>query len=152
MTAGTTDTTPVFSPEGDRVAFERDDQIVDQGADRRGAERVLGAGRLPALGRRADRRRPALRSTSLRYRGGKIAVRVALHRRRGLPRDAADQEGHDDDRLALVPRRGGKSGTVTVKPSRRGARSLGSRRSQTVSVQLKPSTGATVTKSLKLRR
>ena len=28
VTAGTTDTTPVFSPEGDRVAFERDSQIV----------------------------------------------------------------------------------------------------------------------------
>jgi hypothetical protein len=49
VTAGTADTTPVFSPEGDRVAFERDGQIVVASLDG-GAERVLGAGVYPDWG------------------------------------------------------------------------------------------------------
>ena len=113
---------------------------------------MLGAGIYPHWGGARTVVGAALRSTSLRYRGGKIAVRVGCtggEACRGTLRikKGSTTIGSRSYRVAA-----GKSGTVTVKPSRRGARSLGSRRSQTVSVQLKPSTGATVTKSLKLRR
>jgi hypothetical protein len=95
---------------------------------------------------------PSLRSTALRYRKGKIAVKLACTGTatcRGTLRIAKGKKtiGSKAYRVA-----GGRSGTVTVKPSRRGARALGSRRSQTVSVQLKPSTGAATKKALKLRR
>jgi WD40-like Beta Propeller Repeat len=46
LTAGTTDTTPIFSPDGDRVAFERDGQIVVKDLAG-GAERVIGPGVYP---------------------------------------------------------------------------------------------------------
>ena len=151
VTAGTTDTTPMFSPEGDRVVFERDDQLVVKELTG-GAERVLGPGTYPHWGGARTVVGAALRSSSLRYRGGKIAVRVGCtggEACRGTLRikKGSTTIGSRSYRIAA-----GKSETVTVKPSRRGARSLGSRRSQTVSVQLKPSTGATVTKALKLRR
>jgi hypothetical protein len=150
VTAGATDTTPVFSPEGDRVAFERDNQIVIK--DLAGGERVLAPGVYPHWGGPRTVIGPALRSTSLRYRKGRIAVAVACRGTatcRGTLRISKGKTtvGSKAYRVA-----GGKSATVSVKPSRRGARALGSRRSQTVSVQLKPSTGAATTKSLKLRR
>ena len=94
----------------------------------------------------------ALRSSSLRYRGGKIAVRVACTGGEACRGTLRIKKGSTTIGSRAYRVAAGKSATVTVKPSRRGARSLGSRRSQTVSVQLKPSTGETVTKSLKLRR
>jgi hypothetical protein len=84
VTAGTTDTTPVFSVEADRVAFERDGQIVVKDLAG-GAERV------------------------------------------------------------------GATGTVSVRPSRRGRRAL-PRGAGTVTVELKPSTGDAVSHSLRLSR
>jgi hypothetical protein len=149
VTEGTTDTTPAFSAEGDRVVFERDDQIVVKDLAG-GAEHVLGPGTYPHWG--GARTAALVRSSTLRYRAGKIAVRVACtgtQACRGTLRikKAATTIGTRAYRVAA-----GKTGTVTVKPSRRGRRALGSRRTQTVSVQLKPSTGAPVTRSLKLRR
>jgi hypothetical protein len=46
----------------------------------------------------------------------------------------------------------GATGTVSVKPSRRGRRALATRRRQTVTVELKPSTGEAVSRKLLLRR
>lgn len=151
VTSGTTDTTPVFSPEGDRVAFERDDQIVVKDLAS-GAERVLGPGVYPHWGGARTVVGAALRSSSLRYRGGKIAVRVGCTGGEACRGTLRIKKGSKTigSRAYRVP--AGKTGTVTVKPSRRGRRTLGTRRSQTVSVQLKPSTGEAVTKSLKLRR
>jgi hypothetical protein len=49
VTEGASDTTPVFSSEGDRVAFERDGQIVVKELES-GAERVIGPGVYPFWG------------------------------------------------------------------------------------------------------
>ncbi|MBE2315807.1 hypothetical protein DVA67_007455 [Solirubrobacter sp. CPCC 204708] len=152
VTAGTTDTTPVFSPEGDRVAFDRDGQIVIKDLTGAGTERVLAAGSYPHWGGARTVVGPALRSSSLRYRGGKIAVRVACTGTATCRGTLRIKRGKTTVGSRAYRVAGGRSGTVTVKPSRRGGRALGSRRSQTVSVQLKPSTGEAVTKSLKLRR
>ena len=152
VTAGTTDTTPVFSPEGDRVAFERDGQIVIKDLTGAGAERVLAPGVYPHWGGARTVVGPTLRSTTLRYRKGKIAVQVACTGTAACTGTVRIKKGKTTIGSRSYRVAGGKSGTVTIKPSRRGARSLGSRRAQTVSVELKPSTGDAVKKSLKLRR
>ena len=152
VTAGTTDTTPVFSPEGDRVAFERDNQIVIKELTGAGAERVLAPGVYPHWGGARTVVGPTLRSTTLRYRKGKIAVKVACTGTATCTGTVRIKKGKTTIGSRSYRVAGGKSGTVTIKPSRRGARSLGSRRSQTVSVELKPSTGEVVTRALKLRR
>jgi hypothetical protein len=152
VTAGTTDTTPVFSPEGDRVAFDRDGQIIVKDLTGAGAERSLGAGVYPHWGGARTVVGPELRSSALRYRGGKIAVRIACTGTAACRGTLRIRKGKTTIGSRAYRVSGGKTGTVTVKPSRRGARALGSRKSQTVSVQLKPSTGDAVTKSLKLRR
>jgi hypothetical protein len=142
----------VFSPEGDRVAFEREGQIVVKDLASGGAERVLGPGTYPHWGGARTPVGPALRSSALRYRGGKIAVRVACtggSACRGTLRIKKAATTIGSRAYRVVP---GKTATVTVKPSRRGKRELGSRRSQTVLVELKPSTGESSRKSLKLLR
>jgi len=150
VTAGATDTTPVFSPEGDRVAFDRDGQIVIK--DLAGGERVLAPGVYPQWGGARTVVGPTLRSTTLRYRKGKIAVGVACTGTAACRGTVRIKKGKTTVGSRAYRVAGGTSGTVTVKPSRRGARTLGSRRTQTVSVELKPSTGNAVTKALKLRR
>jgi hypothetical protein len=152
VTAGTTDTTPVYSPEGDRIAFDRDGQIVIKDLTGAGAERVLGAGVYPHWGGARTAVGPALRSTTLRNKRGKIAVRVACTGTVACRGTVRIKKGKTTVGSRSYSVAGGKTGTVTVKASRRGARALGSRRSQTVSVELKPSTGTAVKKSLKLRR
>lgn len=152
VTAGTTDTTPVYSPEGDRIAFERDGQIVIKELTGAGTERALGAGVYPHWGGTRTAVGPSLGSTSLRYKSGKIAVRVACTGTAACRGTLRITKGKTTIGTRAYRVAGGKSSTVTVKPSRRGARALGSRRSQTVSVQIKPSTGDPLTKALKLRR
>lgn len=150
VSAGATDTTPVFSPEGDRVVFDRDGQLIVK--DLAGGERSLGAGVYPHWGGARTVVGPALRSTTLRYRKGKIAVKVACTGTATCRGTLRIRKGKTTVGSKAYRVAGGKSGTVTVKPSRRGARTLGSRRSQTVTVELKPSTGAATSKALKLRR
>ena len=76
VTTGTDDTTPAFSPEGDRVAFERGGQIVVTDLAG-GAERVIGPGAYPFWGgTRSARVRVAktLRADALRR--GRTVARV----------------------------------------------------------------------------
>jgi len=151
VTPGPGDTTPVFSPEGDRIAFERDGQIVVKELDG-GAEKPLGAGVYPHWGGERTTVGAAVRSRSLRYRRGRIAVRVACtgtETCRGRLRISKGSRTLGSRNYRV---RAGRSATVAVKPSRRGRRTIQARRSHTVRVQLKPSTGDTVTRSLRLRR
>ena len=90
-------------------------------------------------------------SSTLRYRGGKIGVRVVCAGAQACRGTLRIKKGSTTIGCARIASRR-RPGTVTIKPSRRGARALGSRRTQTVSVQLKPSTGEVVTRALKLRR
>jgi hypothetical protein len=76
VTTGTGDTTPVFSPEGDRVAFERDGQIVVKDLAS-GAERVMGRGAYPFWG--GQRTAPVRVARTLRagaLRRGRATARV----------------------------------------------------------------------------
>jgi hypothetical protein len=76
VTAGTSDTTPVFSNEGDRVAFERDGQIVVRELGS-GAERMIGPGAYPFWGgARTLPLRVAKRLSARSLRKGRATVRV----------------------------------------------------------------------------
>jgi hypothetical protein len=76
VTAGATDTTPAFSPEGDRVAFDRDGQIVVKDLAG-GGERMIGPGNYPFWG--GSRTLPVRVAGTLRarkLRKGRVAARV----------------------------------------------------------------------------
>lgn len=76
VTTGATDTTPTFSMEGDRVAFERDGQIMIKDLAG-GPERVIGPGGSPFWG--GSRTVPVRMADSVRartMRGGRVLVRV----------------------------------------------------------------------------
>jgi hypothetical protein len=76
VSQGASDTTPVFSPEGDRVAFERDDRIVVRELAS-GAERVVAQGTYPFWGgKRTAPVRVARRVSVAALRRGRAAVRV----------------------------------------------------------------------------
>jgi hypothetical protein len=79
VTEGTADTTPMFSPEGDRIAFERDGQIVVRDLAG-GAERVIGQGVYPFWGGARTvpvRVAKTLAVSALRRRGASVRVGCA---------------------------------------------------------------------------
>lgn len=150
VTEGTDDTTPVFSPEDDRVAFDRAEQIVVKDLAT-GAERTLGPGVYPFWGG-ARTAVATIASRTLRYREGRIRVTVrcaAGEPCRGTLRIAKAKTtlGSRAYRVAA-----GRSASVSIKPSRRGHRTIARSRTHKVTVQLKPSTGAATSRKLTLRR
>ncbi|MGD9695238.1 MAG: hypothetical protein AB7V42_06205 [Thermoleophilia bacterium] len=169
-----TDAHPALSAEGDRVAFERSGEIYvasTTGADLRrvatgtmpfwGGPRTLPSGPgapgpapgpTPAPGPDAAPGRPAVASSSLRYRSGRIAVAIrctgasacagTLRLRRG-----AVTLGARAYRIA----RGGRA-TIAVRPTARGRRIISRSRTLRVVVRLTPRVGAPVAKRVTLRR
>jgi hypothetical protein len=75
VTTGSADTTPAFSPEGDRVVFERGGRIVVHDLAS-GAERVIGQGVYPFWGGASVRVAETIRARTLR-RGVAVRVRCA---------------------------------------------------------------------------
>lgn len=151
VTEGTDDTTPMFSPAGDRVAFERSGQIVVKDLQS-GAERMLAAGVYPFWGGARAAGGAAIRSRSLRYRRGRIRVKLrcaGTEPCRGVLRlkRRSTTLGTRAYRIAA-----GKGATVAVTPSRRGRRALAKARRHRVTVLLKPSNGKTTRRKLTLRR
>jgi hypothetical protein len=167
VTTGATDTTPAFSLEGDRVAFERDGQIMVKDLAG-GAERVIGPGVYPFWGGsrtvQAPAPEPAPMSDSVRARstrGGRVLVRVtcsgACRIRASLRISPATAR-----RLGLGRRR--TIATASGSRSRAGTSSLRLRvlrkavvaRSYkaTLTVSINPAEGPTtrVTKALRVRR
>ncbi|RYB90948.1 hypothetical protein EUA93_18595 [Nocardioides oleivorans] len=81
LTSNPNDVTPTLSQEGDRVAFERDDQIVIVDVAT-GAERVVGPGVYPSWGgtrsqQGGDNAAVSVRGTKASVKAGKIKVKVA---------------------------------------------------------------------------
>jgi hypothetical protein len=159
VTTGTADTTPVFSVEGDRVAFERAGQIVVKDLAS-GTERVMGPGVYPFWGGTRSlpvRVAKTLRAGALR-RGRAIArvtcagacrVKASLH----VARRTARRLGSG---RTVAKASGSRAGAGTVKlrlKASRGAASrlarLGSYRA-TLRVTVKP--GGTAAIPLRVRR
>ena len=81
LTSNPNDVTPTLSQEGDRVAFERDDQIVIVDVAT-GAERVVGPGVYPSWGGTRSQQggedaTASVRGKSLKVVVGKIKVKIA---------------------------------------------------------------------------
>ena len=81
LTSNPNDVTPTLSQEGDRVAFERDDQIVIVDVAT-GAERVVGPGVYPSWGGTRSEQGggnavASVRGTKAKVKGGKVTVKVA---------------------------------------------------------------------------
>jgi hypothetical protein len=81
LTSNPNDVTPTLSQEGDRVAFERDDQIVIVDVAT-GAERVVGPGVYPSWGGTrsqagGNNAAASVRGTSVKVKAGKIKVKIA---------------------------------------------------------------------------
>jgi hypothetical protein len=155
VTQGTSDTTPVFSVEGDRVAFERDDRIVVKELAS-GAERVVAEGVYPFWGGKRTvpvRLARTLAAAALR-RGAAVRVRCAggcrvratlrvthtTGRRLGLGRSRT---------IARAPRARKGAGTVRLRlrATRKAAPRLGRLRSYpaTVHVTTRPRSGGAAT-------
>ncbi|WP_320669454.1 hypothetical protein [Patulibacter defluvii] len=148
LTQGTADTTPVFSPEGDRVAFERDGKIVVKDLAG-GSERTIATGVYPFWG---GARGPAtaIASTSLRYRKGRIAIKLRCGGGTTCRGSVRIKKGRTAIGSRSFTIKAGRSATVAVTPSRRGRAAI--RRRQTVTVTVAPRTGKTATAKLTLRR
>lgn len=81
LTSNPVDVTPTLSQEGDRVAFERNDQIVIVDVAT-GAERVVGPGVYPSWGGTRTEQGggnavATVRGKAVKVKGGKIKVKVA---------------------------------------------------------------------------
>jgi hypothetical protein len=158
VTTGSDDTTPVFSAEGDRVAFERAGRIVVKDLAS-GAERVIGAGVNPFWG--GARSLPVRVSRTLRTRtlraGAPVRVtctracrvsaslRVARStaRRLGTARTIAKASGE---------RSRGGTATLRLKATRAAAARLGRASAYRATLRVTARPGGTVTVPLRVRR
>jgi hypothetical protein len=159
VTAGATDTTPVFSPEGDRIAFDRDDQIVVKDLTS-GAERVLGPGVYPFWGGVSVRVAQTLRARSLKRGRATVGVGCAGACRVGVSLDVARRTAR---RLGLrgtrtIAKGSGSrtsSGTaeLRLRATRKSRKRLGRVRSYraTLRVSVTPQGGAATQTSTRLR-
>jgi hypothetical protein len=166
VTEGTTDTAPVFSPEGDRIAFQRDEQIVVKDLAG-GAERVIGPGVYPSWG--GARSLPVRVARTLgvsALRRGRASARVtcaaacrvsaslqvsgSTARRLGLGRKPATVAS------ASASRRNAGTAKLRLRATKQAAGKLGRLRSYaaTLRVRVKPPDGAavTATRGLRVRR
>lgn len=83
LTTNVSDTTPTLSPEGDRVAFERDDKIVILDITT-GAERILGPGLYPSWGGTrsksgGDHAVPKIKDKHLSVQAGKVTTKLTCN-------------------------------------------------------------------------
>jgi hypothetical protein len=93
-----------------------------------------------------------VRSSALRYRKGRIRVTVRCAARASCRGTLNIRKGKVAIGSQAYRVRAGASAIVSVKPCRRGRRALATRRRDTVTVELKPSTGDVVSRKLTLRR
>lgn len=142
---------PAFSPDGEQVAYAGADGWIHVVPTRGGPSRRLVEGVSPTWGD-GDAPGPAVASTSLRFRKGRIAVKVRCTGTatcRGTLRIA---KGKATLGRRAYRTRAGQSSTVSVTPTSRGRRTIARSRKLSVTVQLKSSTGDSVTEKVTLRR
>jgi len=142
---------PAFSPDGRELAYVAPDGWINVVPTAGGKPRRLVEGSSPSWGEGTGPG-PAVASKTLRYRKARVAVKVAC-------------EGSDACRGTLRLKKGktllgkrayrvaaGRTATVNLKPSGRGARTLARSRKHRVVVELKPSQGTTLSTKVTLRR
>jgi hypothetical protein len=142
---------PSFSPDGSQVAFATPDGWIAVVPTEGGTARKLVPGSSPAWGG-GDGPGPAVRSTKLRMRKGKVAVKVACAGREACRGTLRIKKGATTLGSRAYRVSAGRRATVSVKPSRRGARTIARARSHRVTVELKPRGGSVIATKMKLRR
>jgi len=148
---------PAFSPDGKEVAYGGADGWIYVVPTAGGTPRRLVQGLSPTWGggvalRGGSSSGPALASKSLRYRKGRIAVKVRCEGSSTCRGTVRIQKGKVKLGARAYRVAAGKSGKVSVKPSKRGKRIIASASEQKVTVLLAPKAGKTVSKKLTLRR
>lgn len=144
-------TDPAFSPDGKQVAYGGPEGWIYVAPTRGGASRRLVKGVSPTWGG-GDAPGPALASTSLRYRKGRIAVKVRCSGSAACRGTVAIKRRKTTLGSRSYRVKAGRRATISITPTSRGARAIARSRKQTVSVQLKPRGGQSTTKKLTLRR
>jgi hypothetical protein len=142
---------PSFSPDGSQVAFVSADGWISVVPTDGGTARKLVQGTSPAWGG-GDGPGPAVRSTRLRVRRGKVAVKVACSGSEACRGTLRIKKGKRTLGSRSYRVSAGRRATVSVKPSRRGAKTIARSRSHTVSVELEPRGGSVIATKLDLRR
>jgi hypothetical protein len=142
---------PSFSPDGTQVAFAGHDGWVYTVPTAGGTPRKLVQGLSPSWGEGAAPG-PALASTKLRQRKGKLPVKVECVGTETCQGKLTIKKGKGTLGKRNYRVAAGKSATVKITPTSRGKRTIARSRSHKVTVELKPKTGSTIKTKLTLRR
>jgi hypothetical protein len=142
---------PSFSPDGSQVAYSSADGWIYVAPTAGGTARKLVQGITPGWGG-GDGPGPAVRSTALRLRKNKVAVKVGCAGSAVCKGTLRIKKGKTTLGSRAYRVAAGRRATVSVKPNRRGARTIARSRSLTVAVELKPRGGGVIAARLKLRR
>jgi hypothetical protein len=142
---------PSFSPDGTSVAFHGADGWIYTVPTAGGVPRRLVQGLFPSWGG-GDGPGPAVASTVLRARKGKVGVKVACGGAEACSGTLRIKKGS-----ATLGRRAyrvaaGRSATVNVTPTSRGKRTIARSRRHKVTVELRSRSGSTIRTTLTLRR
>lgn len=144
---------PSFSPDSRQVAFAAADGRIHVGTVATGVTRPVATGTDPTWGRGDVRGTgPTVTSTALRRASGRIAVSVRCPAGGACAGVLRVEKG----RAVLAAGRyrvaAGRTATVRVRPSARGARLIARATTHRVRVVLRPAAGAPATRTLTLRR
>lgn len=149
--------TPTFSPDGKQVAYAAADGWIHVVPTAGGASHRLVQGLSPSWGGgdppgETSAAGALLRSTTLHYRKGRIAIKLRCAGGSTCKGMLRVKKGRTTLGSRKYRVKAGKSGTVSVKPTSRGKRTLSRARKHTITVQLKPAKGTAIAKKLTLRR
>jgi hypothetical protein len=144
-------TDPTFSPDGKQVAYAGFDGWIYVVPTKGGRSRRLVQGLSPAWGG-GDGPGPAVTSRSLRYRKGRVAVKVRCGGSSTCRGTLRLKKGKTTLGSRSYRVKAGKSATVSVKPTSRGRRRIARSRKHKLTVQLTPKQGKAISRRITLRR
>lgn len=144
-------TQATFSPDGKQVAFSGHDGWIYTVPAAGGTPRRLVHGLSPSWGEGAAPG-PALASTTLRQKRGRVPVKVTCAGTETCNGTLTVKKGSSTLGKRSYRVTAGRIATVNITPTARGKRTIARSRSHKVTVELKPKTGSTVKTQLTLRR
>lgn len=142
---------PTFSPDGKQLAYVAPDGWINVLPVTGGTSRRLVQGASPSWGE-GDAPGPAVRSSSLRQRKGKVPVKVGCTGKSACSGTLRIKKGKTTLGSRKFRVRADKSATVSVPLNARGRRTVARSRSHKVTVELKAGARAVLSEKLTLRR
>lgn len=144
-------TDPTFSPDGERVAYSAPDGWIYVVPTKGGPARRLVKGDSPSWGG-GDGPGPALASPKVRYRNGRLGVKLRCGGQVSCRGTVRFKRGRTMLGARSFRLKAGRAATVKVKVSKRGRGKLERSFPSRLVLQLKPAEGKLVTQRLPLRR